>query len=76
MQTEKETATAANSEGTILKPFHIEGGRFIIEAEISNLEHVLLSIRGAVDSKNISDMFQTAEVFLEKIINNGTKSAK
>jgi hypothetical protein len=67
---QKETATAKTSDGTILKPFLIDGGRFIVEADISNLEHVLFSIRGEVNSKNISDVLQTADIFFKEIIND------
>ena len=70
MDEQKETATTETSDGTILKPFLIDGGRFIVEVDISNLEYVLFSIRGEVNCKSIPDVLQTADTFLKQIIND------
>ena len=75
MAEQKEAVTGSSSDGTILKPFLIEGGHFIVEVNVTDgVEHTMFSIRGVVDSKNISDMFQTAESFLSKVINDSRHS--
>ncbi|HWR07784.1 hypothetical protein [Sporomusa sp.] len=68
------TDAAGTSDGTILKPFLIKGGRFIVEADISNLETVMFSIRGVINSKNIPEVFQAAEDFLKKTISDNGHS--
>lgn len=61
-----KNATTGNIDGTVLKPFIIDDGRFIVEVNITNLENVMFSIRGVIDSKSLPDMFQTAEKFFNK----------
>ena len=70
MDGQKETGATANSDGTIVKPFLIDGGRFVVEANVTDLENVMFSIRGEIDSKNVPSVFQIAERFLAQIISD------
>jgi hypothetical protein len=70
------TTITEDSDEAILKPFLIDGGRFIVEADVTNLESVMFSIRGEIDSKSITNMFRTSEMFLKKIINDNGRSGK
>ena len=77
----KESALAESKsrliskDGTIIKPFLIDGGHFIVEVNVTDgVAHTMFSIRGVIDSNNISDMFQTAEGFLRKVVSDSKHS--
>ncbi|MBU2701657.1 hypothetical protein Ga0466249_002776 [Sporomusaceae bacterium BoRhaA] len=64
-----------SSDGTILKPFLIEGGRYIVEVNLDDgFENVTFSIRGVVDYKGLSDVLRSAEKFLSKTISGSKHS--
>lgn len=67
----------ASNDGTITKPFLIEGGRYIVEINLEDgLEFTAFSIRGVVNSKRISDVLQSAELFISKTINDSKHSER
>lgn len=71
----KEGSTIIGSDGTITKPFLIDGGHFIVEVDLTDgIEHTMFSIRGVIDSKNISDMLQTAASFLRQTVSDSGRS--
>lgn len=76
MGEKKDTATTANSDGTIRKAILMEGGRFVIETDVTNLSNVMFSVRGEVDFKNIQDVFKMANEFFLKLINDSKHSGK
>lgn len=62
MGEQKETVIAGTNDGTILKAFLIDGGRFIVEVNVTDeVENTMFSIRGVVNYNNISNVLQTAE---------------
>ena len=69
MSDQKKAAAAGTSDGTIIKPFLIDGGRFIVELDVSDLKNVMFSIRGEIDSEKIHEVLIIAENHFRKIIN-------
>ena len=75
MTDKNKTATTGNSDGTILKPFLIDGGRYIVEVNLEDgLQYTAFSIRGVVDHVKIHDVLRSAEQFLGEIINDSKHS--
>lgn len=72
MNEQKEKpVTGASSNGTVIKPFLIEGGRFVVAVDTTEgKEHFMFSIRWEIDSRNVSEVLKTAEMFLQKCIND------
>lgn len=71
MAEQKEAVIAEPNDGTIRKSFLIDGGRFIVEVNVTDgVENTMFSIRGVVSSNNISNMLQTAEAFLNQTISD------
>lgn len=77
MAEQKEAVIAEPNDGTIRKSFLIDGGRFIVEVNVTDgVENTMFSIRGVVDSKNIPVMLQTSEQFLKEVISSKGCSGK
>lgn len=71
MAEQKEAVIAEPNDGTIRKSFLIDGGRFIVEVNVTDgVENTMFSIRGVVSSNNIPNMLQIAEAFLNQTISD------
>lgn len=77
MGKQKEAVIVEPNDGTIRKPFLIDGGRFIVEVNVTDgIENTMFSLRGVVDSNSISNVFQAAEKFLRQTISDSGESGK
>ncbi|MBP2664958.1 MAG: hypothetical protein H6Q71_2906 [Firmicutes bacterium] len=70
IEEKKKAATAGTSDRTIMKPFLIGGGWFIVEMIITNSDKVAFSVRGVVEPEKLSDVLQQATEFIQERIND------